>query len=66
MKSNTEVKELNSWSIGWNEFEPNSTFLSLYNWDDATEDETDTVVIHLSDKDVQDLAKCLNMILKGE
>lgn len=61
----TEIKKLNSFSFSGNT-NTNICRLSLYNWDDETEMETDSVVIELTQKDIRDMIKCLNEFLKPE
>lgn len=61
----TEIKELNTFSVGGNS-NTNICHLNLYNWDDDTEMETDSVVIELTQKKLRSLIKCLEHFLKPE
>ena len=63
-KHNDETKEVNSWSFGGNLITKNNFTLTLYNEDDAG-NETDTVFIRLTEKDLQDMIKVLSIYLKG-
>ena len=63
-KHNDEIKEVNSWSFGGNLITKNNFTLTLYNEDDAG-NETDTVFIRLTEKDLQDMIKVLSIYLKG-
>ena len=61
----TEIKELNSFSIMG---DPNTNIctMTLYNWDDDTEMETDSVFIELTQKDIRAMVRCLEAYLKPE
>lgn len=61
----TEIKKLNAFSISGNFYE-NTCVLNLYNWDDDTEIESDSVYIELTQKDIRSLIKCLSLHLKPE
>ena len=61
----TEIKKLNTFSISGNFYE-NTCVLNLYNWDDDTEIESDSVYIELTQKDIRSLIKCLSLHLKPE
>ena len=63
-KHNDEIKEVNSWSFGGNLITKNNFTLTLYNEDDAG-NETDTVFIRLTEKDLRDMIKVLSIYLKG-
>lgn len=63
-KHNNEIKEVNSWSIGGNLITKNNFTLTLYNEDDNG-NETDTVFIRLTEKDLRDMIKVLSIYLKG-
>ena len=63
-KHNDETKEVNSWSFGGNLITKNNFTLTLYNEDDAG-NETDTVFIRLTEKDLRDMIKVLSIYLKG-
>ena len=54
----TEIKTLNEFSVGGNLNNPDSCFLTLYNEDDNGI-ESDTVEIHLPQKRLESLIKCL-------
>ena len=57
-KHNDEVKEVNSWSFGGNLITKNNFTLTLYNEDDAG-NETDTVFIRLTEKELRGMIKAL-------
>lgn len=59
-----EIKEVNSWSFGGNLITKNNFTLTLYNEDDNG-NETDTVFIRLTEKDLRDMIKVLSIYLKG-
>lgn len=61
----TEIKELNTFSVSGNTH-TNICTLNLFNWDDETEMETDSVFIELTQKKARDLIKCLEVFLKPE
>lgn len=61
----TEIKKLNTFSTSGNFYE-NTCRLNLFNWDDETEMETDSVYIELTQKDIRNLIKCLQIHLKPE
>ena len=63
-KHNDEIKEVNSWSFGGNLITKNNFTLTLYNEDDNG-NETDTVFICLTEKDLRDMIKVLSIYLKG-
>ena len=63
-KHNDEVKDVNSWSFGGNLITKNNFTLTLYNEDDNG-NETDTVFIRLTEKDLRDMIKVLSIYLKG-
>ena len=63
-KHNDEIKEVNSWSFGGNLITKNNFTLTLYNEDDNG-NETDTVFIRLTEKDLRDMIKVLSIYLKG-
>ena len=63
-KHNDEIKEVNSWSFGGNLITKNNFTLTLYNEDDNG-NETDTVFICLTEKDLRDMIKVLSISLKG-
>ena len=63
-KHNDEIKEVNSWSFGGNLITKKNFTLTLYNEDDAG-NETDTVFIRLTEKDLRDMIKVLSIYLKG-
>ena len=63
-KHNDETKEVNSWSFGGNLITKNNFTLTLYNEDDNG-NETDTVFICLTEKDLRDMIKVLSIYLKG-
>lgn len=60
----TEIKELNSFSTGGNIYE-NTCELTLFN-EDENGIESDTVVIHLTQRDLRSLIKSLEYHLKPE
>ena len=64
IKHNDEIKEVNSWSFGGNLITKNNFTLTLYNEDDNG-NETDTVFICLTEKDLRDMIKVLSIYLKG-
>lgn len=59
-----EIKEVNSWSFGGNLITKSDFTLTLYNEDDNG-NETDTVFIRLTEKDLRDMIKVLSIYLKG-
>ena len=59
-----EIKEVNRWSFGGNLITKNNFTLTLYNEDDNG-NETDTVFIRLTEKDLRDMIKVLSIYLKG-
>lgn len=59
-----EIKEVNSWSFGGNLITKSNFTLTLYNEDDNG-NETDTVFIRLTEKDLRDMIKVLSIYLKG-
>ena len=63
-KHNDEIKEVNSWSFGGNLITKSDFTLTLYNEDDNG-NETDTVFICLTEKDLRDMIKVLSIYLKG-
>ena len=63
-KHNDEIKEVNSWSFGGNLITKSDFTLTLYNEDDNG-NETDTVFIRLTEKDLRDMIKVLSIYLKG-
>ena len=63
-KHNDEIKEVNSWSFGGSLITKNNFTLTLYNEDDNG-NETDTVFICLTEKDLRDMIKVLSIYLKG-
>ena len=63
-KHNDEIKEVNSWSFRGNLITKNNFTLTLYNEDDNG-NETDTVFICLTEKDLRDMIKVLSIYLKG-
>ena len=64
IKHNDEIKEVNSWSFGGNLITKSDFTLTLYNEDDNG-NETDTVFIRLTEKDLRDMIKVLSIYLKG-
>lgn len=65
MYTATEIKQLNTFSVGGN-FHENVCHLSLFNWDDETEMETDSVYIELTQRELKGLIKCLQRFVKPE
>ena len=63
-KYNDEIKEVNSWSFGGNLITKNNFTLTLYNEDDAG-NETDTVFIRLTEKELRGMIKALSSSLEG-
>ena len=63
-KHNDEIKEVNSWSFGGNLITKNNFTLTLYNEDDAG-NETDTVFIRLTEKELRGMIKALSSCLNG-
>ena len=59
-----EIKEVNSWSFGGNLITKSDFTLTLYNEDDNG-NETDTVFIRLTEKDLRAMIKVLSIYLKG-
>ena len=64
LKHNDEIKEVNSWSFGGNLITKNNFTLTLYNEDDAG-NETDTVFIRLTEKELRGMIKALSSCLNG-
>ena len=60
----TEIKELNTFATGGNIYE-NTCYLTLFN-EDENGIESDTVVIHLTQRDLRSLIKSLEHYLKPE
>ena len=63
-KHNDEIKEVNSWSFGGNLITKSDFTLTLYNEDDNG-NETDTVFIRLTEKELRGMIKALSSCLKG-
>ena len=63
-KHNDEIKEVNSWSFSGNLITKSNFTLTLFNEDDNG-NETDTVFIRLTEKDLRDMIKVLSIYLKG-
>ena len=64
IKHNDEIKEVKSWSFGGNLITKNNFTLTLYNEDDAG-NETDTVFIRLTEKELRGMIKALSSCLNG-
>lgn len=63
-KHNDEIKEVNSWSFSRNLITKNNFTLTLYNEDDNG-NETDTVFIRLTEKELRGMIKALSSSLEG-
>ena len=63
-KHNDKIKEVNSWSFSGNLITKSNFTLTLFNEDDNG-NETDTVFIRLTEKDLRDMIKVLSIYLKG-
>ena len=63
-KHNDEIKEVNSWSFSGNLITKNNFTLTLYNEDDNG-NETDTVFIRLTEKELRGMIKALSSSLEG-
>ena len=64
IKHNDEIKEVNNWSFGGNLITKNNFTLTLYNEDDAG-NETDTVFIRLTEKELRGMIKALSSCLNA-
>ena len=61
---NSEIKEVNSWSFGGNLITKSNFTLTLYNEDDNG-NETDTVFIRLTEKELRGMIENLSRCLEG-
>jgi hypothetical protein len=61
----TEIKKLNGFSVSGN-LNTNVCTLRLFDWDDETEMETDSVFIELTQKRLRTLIKMLETYVKPE
>ena len=63
-KHNNEIKEVNSWSFSGNLITKSNFTLTLFNEDDNG-NETDTVFIRLTEKELRGMIKALSSSLEG-
>ena len=63
-KHNDKIKEVNSWSFSGNLITKSNFTLTLFNEDDNG-NETDTVFIRLTEKELRGMIKALSSSLEG-